>query len=374
MGGEARLPGGRSRCPAAGRDLTSAVVSYFKGPREEWKTGLPTYGSVVYEDLWPGIDLVFTGAEGVLKATYVVKPGADPGLIRLAYRGPEDVAVTDQGRLRISTPLGGFEEDKPYSYQETGGKRVEVATAFALQAAADGRRVCLWLPAGSLRPVEDALPGPGGHFYCGYIGGSGDDYGNGIAVDGSGNAYVAGYTASTEATFPETGGPDLTHNGGTYDAFVAKVNAAGTALTYCGYIGGTGDDYGMGSPWTARGTPMSRATRTRPQSTFPVTVGPDLTHNGGLRCLRGQGERRRHGPHLLRLHRRLGRRLRLRDCRGRLRERLRHRLHRFDRGSSFPVTGGPDLTHNGGYDAFVAKVNAAGTALTYCGYIGGTGD
>ena len=64
--------------------------------------------------------------------------------------------------------------------------------------------------------------------------------GHGIAVDGSGNAYVTGYTDSTEATFPVTVGPDLTYNGGLCDAFVAKVNAAGTALVYCGYIGGSG--------------------------------------------------------------------------------------------------------------------------------------
>ena len=81
--------------------------------------------------------------------------------------------------------------------------------------------------------------------YCGYIGGSGDDYGCGIAVDSAGNAYVTGYTSSTEATFPVTVGPDLTYNGGTSDAFVAKVNAAGTALVYCGYIGGSGDDLGL---------------------------------------------------------------------------------------------------------------------------------
>ena len=74
--------------------------------------------------------------------------------------------------------------------------------------------------------------------YCGYIGGSDTDYGYGIAVDGSGNAYVTGITSSTEATFPVIGGPDLTYNGGASDAFVAKVNASGTALVYCGYIGG----------------------------------------------------------------------------------------------------------------------------------------
>ena len=74
-------------------------------------------------------------------------------------------------------------------------------------------------------------------------------------MDSSGNAYVAGDTASTEATFPVTGGPDLTHNGG-IDAFVAKVNSTGTALTYCGYIGGSATIGASASRWTARATPM----------------------------------------------------------------------------------------------------------------------
>jgi hypothetical protein len=69
--------------------------------------------------------------------------------------------------------------------------------------------------------------------------GTGTDDGPGVAVDATGAAYITGYTDSTQATFPVTVGPDLTHNGDT-DAFVAKVNAAGTALVYAGYIGGTG--------------------------------------------------------------------------------------------------------------------------------------
>jgi hypothetical protein len=71
-----------------GRDLTPAVVSYFKGPAEEWRTGLATYATVVYPDLWPGIDLVYAGNPERLKYTFVVKPGADPDQIKLAYRGP----------------------------------------------------------------------------------------------------------------------------------------------------------------------------------------------------------------------------------------------------------------------------------------------
>ena len=61
-----------------GQEPTAAVISYFKGPREEWNTGLPTYASLVYRDLWPSIDLVYTGTGSRLKYTFLVQPGADP--------------------------------------------------------------------------------------------------------------------------------------------------------------------------------------------------------------------------------------------------------------------------------------------------------
>jgi hypothetical protein len=78
--------------------------------------------------------------------------------------------------------------------------------------------------------------------YAGFIGGAGTDRGTGIAVDGAGNAYVVGETSSG-VNFPNLGGLDATHNGGS-DAFVVKVNATGTALVYSGFIGGVSDDRG----------------------------------------------------------------------------------------------------------------------------------
>ncbi len=211
-----------------------------------------------------------------------------------------------------------------------------------------------------------------GIVYGGYIGGGFADYGYGIAVDGSGSAYVTGFAQSDETTFPVTVGPDLTYNGGVYDAFVAKVNAAGTGLDYCGYIGGDNSDIGYGIAADSSGNAYVTGYASSTEATFPVTVGPDLTNNGGqdafvakvnaagtalLYCgfIGGSDAEQGNGIAV--------------DGSG-------NAYVTGQTGSSettFPVALGPDLTYNGGQDAFVASVNAAGTALLYCGYIGGGG-
>ena len=118
-----------------GQEPSPAQVSYFKGPASQWKTGLKTYASVLYADLWPGIDLVYGGTAGRLKYTFLVKPGADPARIKLAYLGATDVRVNGAGQLEVSTPVGGFSDDQPYAYQEAGGRRVGVSMEYALAAS-----------------------------------------------------------------------------------------------------------------------------------------------------------------------------------------------------------------------------------------------
>ena len=113
-----------------GMDLTKAVVSYFKGKRHEWKAGLKTYGGVMYRDLWPGIDLIYTGTVNKLKYRFVVKPGADPNIIHLAYRGATSVVINNAGQLEVKTPVGGFRDGRPYTYQDIDGRRVEVSTGY----------------------------------------------------------------------------------------------------------------------------------------------------------------------------------------------------------------------------------------------------
>ena len=123
-----------------GVERTPAVVSYFKGASFEGLTGLPTYSRVAYRDLWPGVDLIYSGTVNRLKYQFVVNPGADPAVIRLAYRGA-DVRLNGAGQLEVSTPVGGFRDDKPYVYQEHGGRRVAIPAAYSVEAADSEERV-----------------------------------------------------------------------------------------------------------------------------------------------------------------------------------------------------------------------------------------
>lgn len=257
-----------------GQELTSAVISYFRGPASEWKTGLKTYASLIYPDLWPGIDLVYTGSARQLKYTFLVKPGADPGQIKLAYRGASAV-VFDRGRLEVSTPVGGFTEDRPYVYQKVDGRRIEIPTRYALAAGQHTYGFDVGAYDRSRPLVLDPFL-----VYAGYIGGAGFDVANAIAVDSAGNAYVAGGSESTVPSFPGTVGPDLTFNGD-FDAFVAKVKADGSGLVYAGYIGGSSFDEAHAVDVDSGGNAYVAGFTSSTQTTFPKKIGPELVYNGG---------------------------------------------------------------------------------------------
>ncbi len=357
----------------AGRDRTSAIISQFKGPKQQWKTGLNTYGSVVYTNLWPGIDMVYSGTANHLKYSFMVKPGADPNQIKLAYRGAKEVRLNNKGQLEVATPLGSIIDEKPYSYQEEEGRQVEVATEYklALNSKA-GVQVC-GFKVGAYDKSKELVVDPVILVYAGFIGGSGStgfDSGVGIAVDSAGNAYVTGGTDSTEASFPVTVGPDLTFNG-IQDAFVAKVNATGTGLLYAGYIGGSGGDIGLGIAVDSAGNAYVTGGTDSSEASFPVTVGPDLTFNGTRDAFVAKVNAT--GTGLLYagyiggtvLDQSTGIAV---DSAGN----VYVTGNTNSTEASFPVTVGPDLTFNGSDDAFVAKVNATGTGLLYAGYIGGT--
>ena len=349
-----------------GHNNTGATVSYFTGSPDTQHSALPTYTGITYPNLWNGIDLAYDGARGSLKYTFTVQPHADPGQIRLAYRGAESVMLSAAGSLTVTTPAATLYDGSPIAWQTIHGQQINVPVAFTLDA--DAHTIGFTL--GDYDTSQPLILDPAYLVYAGYLGGSDQDHGYAIAADASGNAYVTGYAFSTEATFPVVVGPDLSHIGGA-DIFVAKVNPAGK-LVYAGYIGGSGEDLAFSIAVDAGGNAYMTGYTTSDQTTFPVTVGPDLSYNGGQDVFVAKVNAA--GTALLYAGYIGGSSI---DVSNGIAVDADGNAYVIGATSSdqatFPVTVGPDLSYNDGQDAFDAKVNAAGTALVYAGYIGGSG-
>ncbi|MCB9155391.1 MAG: SBBP repeat-containing protein, partial [Caldilineae bacterium] len=207
--------------------------------------------------------------------------------------------------------------------------------------------------------------------YATYLGGSGYDYSESVAVDGTGRATVAGKTTSSD--FPATPGAfDPSYNGGG-DAFVARLNEAGSALDYATFLGGSGYDYGLGVAVDETG----RATVTgyTDSSNFPTTPGAfDPSYNGGMHDafvvrLNAAGSALDYATFLGGSSSERGYAVAV-DGTGRA------TVTGYTWSSNFPATPGAfDPVYNGGvHDAFVARLNAAGSALDYATFLGGIYD
>lgn len=248
-----------------GVDRSTGTVSYFLGrDAAKWRTGLPTYDAVTYRELWPGIDMIFRGRGGELKYEFRLAPGADPAKIRLAYTGADSLAIGAEANLLIRTPLGVLRDARPLAYQRIGGRKVAVASRYALRGGKNGYGFVL----GAYDRRQSLVIDPG-LAYSTFIGGAGNDTPFAVALDDDGNAYIAGFT--TSPNFPSTAGAfDVTANGGV-DAFVTKLNDEGSALVYSTYLGGAGfdlaQDIAVDESWNAYVVGFTDG------SDFPTTPG-----------------------------------------------------------------------------------------------------
>ena len=122
-----------------GRDRLAAKTHYFLGNNPtEWRTDVPHYGQVVYESLYPGIDLVYYGRGGQLEYDLVVAPGANPDAIELQFQGIDQITLTPDGALRLKTAVGNVLQHQPVIYQELNGVRHEISGSYRLK---NGNRV-----------------------------------------------------------------------------------------------------------------------------------------------------------------------------------------------------------------------------------------
>lgn len=386
-----------------------------------WQRQVPLSQMLTYRGLYPGIDLTYRGEGTHLKSEFVVSPGADPRRIRFAYRGLATLSIDSAGTLVVAGPRGTLREQAPLVYQDTphgpvvvtaqyrrfgsetigfalgtydhalplvidpdvsfstlwGGSQFDALTGIAI--GPDGSLfVCGWTESSDV-PVSTAyqsrIRNPPDAFvmklnaagtavrYATYLGGTSQDRANAIAVDSAGSAYVTGVTASSDFPVLNSFQPSLR---GYQDAFVTKLSADGASLVYSTYLGGEAADIGnalqvdaSGNAYVAGQTlslsfPVANALRGQSggqQDAFITKLsaaGNSLIYST---YLGGSGNDQALGLALL--------------------NGQAYVVGATD-SPNFPVLGAFQSSARGGQDAFVAKLAATGSTLVYSTYLGGS--
>jgi hypothetical protein len=416
-----RLEGANPAPKIVGEDILPGKNNYFTGSdAKKWRTNISNYKKLRYQEVYPGIDLVYYGNQGKLEYDFVVQPGADPGAIQLSFDGIENYSIENGGDLVLHTALGNVTQKKPIIYQQIKGKRIDVAGNYIFL---DGDRVAFHLgdyDKSRLLVIDPVLEystfmgtamgdegwdiavdadgnayvtGATGDFanqtqdvfvnklnadgsallYSTILGGGGSDTGRSITVDAGGNAYVTGSTRDAVIDFPTTTEAlNVTHNGGTFDGFVIKLNASGE-LVYSTFIGSSGSDTGLGIVVDTGGSAYVTGSITGPVTDFPTTTGAlNETYNGGtfdgfVSKLNATGTALIYSTFLGGNGGDVGNSIALDNDNNVY-------VTGFAGVGTFPTTPGAfDETHNGGTDVFVSKLNSAGSALLYSTFLGGAG-
>jgi hypothetical protein len=361
---------------AAGVNPQSGKINYLKGDNPaDWHTNVATFGRVEYQDVYPGIDVVYYGKDGQLEYDFIVSPGADPSAIALDFAGAENVAINPQGDLVLHTGAGDLIQQKPYLYQETNGTREKVAGTYLLSTQHSALSTFgVFFDVGAYDASRPLVIDPLVLGYSTFLGGTQHDSANAIAVDKHGNAYVGGWTSSAE--FPTTPGAfDRIFDGpdGYEDAFITKLNATGTGLVYSTFLGGGGgQEVVTGIAVDQSGNVyLSGATNSFDFPTTPGVFGG--LFNGDIDAfvtkLRADGSGLLYSSYLGASDGYDFAQAIAVDAAGNA------YLAGDTTAPSFPTTPGAfDTTHGGNFtqDAFVTKVNPSGTALAYSTLLGGS--
>ena len=414
------------------------VVSYFLGDDpDQWRPDVSVWSGFRYANLYPGVDLELSSAGGQMAWRLAARPGADLSAVRLKLEGATVTNVEDS-ELRLATEAGPLVIPMPeatFPYQVEGDATSAEAASLLVEpttrvfrrplAPADSPADLIYSTflGGSdhERGSDIAVDGMGSAYvtgfthssgfpttpgafdpnydfgsddafvvklnptgselvYATFLGGSERDLGNAIAVDGTGSIYVTGSTYSGD--FPATPGAfDTSHNGGTcsnqlcFDAFVAKLNPAGSGLVYATYLGGTGHDHGFAIDHDNTGhVYISGNTNS---SNFPTTSGAfDTSFNTsicyGEPCfdsfvvkLTTNGSALDYATFLGGRADETGQAIAADDA-------DRAYVTGITRSDNFPTTPGAfDTSFNGGYaDVFVVKLNTTGSELAYATFLG----
>ena len=360
-----RLVGSNPAPTLAGIEELPGKNNYLIGnDPAKWRTNVPTYARVRYEDVYPGIDLDFYGNQRQLEYDFVVAPGASPDVIELDFDGADSIELNVEGDLIPHTPGGDVKQHKPVVYQVVDGLRKSIAAGYVVNDHSVLFQVAAY-DANEILIIDPILT------YSTYWGGFAQ--GRGIAVDSDGNVYISGDTASSNLT--TTTGSLQPSFGGGLDAFVTKFNADGSAVVYSTFIGGSGDDGSGGIAVDASGS-VYLAGETF-SADFPVTAGVAQTtisagEDGFVARLNASGSALVYSTYLGGAEEEQVSAVAV-DSTGNAYVTGR------TRSEDFPTTPGafqtsdprPSFPDGPSYAAFITKLNPDGSALVYSTYLGG---
>lgn len=259
-----KLPGANPSTRVTGLDELPGKSNYLLGnDPKQWRTNVAHYARVKYEGVYRGIDLIYYGEQQQLEYDFIVAPGADPSAIKQVFEGAQNVAIDAEGNLVLRTRGGEVRQRKPFIYQESDGKKHQVAGGYVKTGKQQvGFAIGEYDP--NLPLVIDPVL-----VYSSYLGGSGEDAVMGIGFDGGGNAYAAGYATSLD--FPTTPGSFQPTAPTSWDGYVTKFDPTGAVLIYSTYIGGTGSDPLWGLAVDSAGS--AYITGYTGSANFPTTPG-----------------------------------------------------------------------------------------------------
>ncbi|EGV31088.1 hypothetical protein ThidrDRAFT_2193 [Thiorhodococcus drewsii AZ1] len=211
--------------------------SYLRGQDpSQWRSGVPSYDSILYQGLYPGVDLVFRQDGHDLAYDFVLTPGAKPERIQVALKGVEKLALAEDGAMIMTLPNGRQMRQKaPVIYQEIDGERRPVAGRFRIQSSGSGQGGAVFGFEVAAYDVSQPLVIDPTLLYSGYMGGSKDEDARVAAVASDGGLIVAGTVASVD--FP--GGNESIQK---KDGLLYKIATDGSDVDYVVIIGGAKDD------------------------------------------------------------------------------------------------------------------------------------
>ena len=260
-----KLAGANPNANVSAADPLPGKSNYILGnDPSKWRQGIPQFARVRYENVYPGINLVFYGNQGRLEYDFQVAPGSDPRQAELEFKGAKKVELHD-GALVIKGEGGDVQLKAPRVYQEIAGRQEPVEGSFVLRGV---NRAGFAI--GNYDHSRELVIDPQ-LTYSTYFGGSGDESHVSIAVDGSFNMYLTGST--TSANLPALAGVYQQTLNGTQNVFIAKIvptlGSNPSILTYVTYLGGEGVDYPVGIAVDGAGNPYVAGTTT--SALFPTT-------------------------------------------------------------------------------------------------------